>query len=107
VYPLVDRRVTRKACIAWLMSRGLEVPPKSACTFCPFKSINSWRELKRQGGPDWQEALKVDASIRDRRPKAALYVHPARLPLAEAVKIPEDMGAQQLELGCDGGVCWT
>ena len=107
VYPLVDRRMTREGCVAWLERHNLPVPPKSACTFCPFKSIESWRRMKQADGPDWQEALEVDATIRDKRPKAALFVHPYRLPLAEAVRIPEDQGASQLGFDqlCDGGHC--
>ena len=107
IYPLVDRRITRADCVAWLEEHGLPVPPKSACTFCPYKSIGAWKMMKRAGGQDWEEALAVDASIRDRRPKAALYVHPKRQPLAEAVSIPEDEGASQLgfEELCDGGYC--
>ena len=113
IYPLVDRRISRADCVTWLREHDLEVPPKSSCTFCPFRSIESWRVLKREGGPDWQEALEVDETIRDRRAKAELFVHPHRKPLAEAVTIPEDDGAKQLalELGleqpCDSGHCWT
>ena len=113
VYPLVDLRISRADCETWLRKHELEVPPKSSCTFCPFRSIDSWRELKREAGPDWQEALEVDATIRDKRPKAELFVHPYRRPLADAVAIPEDDGARQLlleivpEQPCDGGHCWT
>ena len=109
VYPLVDRRITREACVAWLQAHGLDIPPKSACTFCPFKSLSAWQELKRQGGPDWAEAIAVDEAIRWKREKHPLFVHPARKPLSAAVAIPEDVGAKQLELEipCDGGVCFV
>ncbi len=113
VYPLVERRITRATCTAWLQDHGLEVPPKSACTFCPFRSIASWQQLKRDGGDDWQEAELVDATIRDKRPKAELFVHPHRKPLAEAIHIPEDEGSRQLELAlelekpCDSGYCFV
>ncbi len=109
VYPLVERRISRADCIAWLEIHDLDVPPKSACTFCPYHSIKGWQELKRVGGPDWQRAVEVDLSIRDKRPAHTLYVHPARRPLAEAINIPEDHGAHQLELEmpCDSGLCFT
>ena len=110
-YPLVDRRLTRAACVAWLQEHDLDVPPKSACTFCPFRSLESWRILKRAGDSDWAEAVAVDRAIRSRRANQGyiLYVHPARRPLAEAVSIPEDVGAEQLafEMPCDGGACWV
>ena len=111
VYPLVDRRISRADCAAWLQAHGLDIPPKSACTFCPYHSLGAWKTLKRNGGPDWAEAVAVDGAIRDKRPKHELFIHPGRKPLAEAVKIPEDEGASQLELElevpCDGGVCFV
>ena len=109
VYPLVDRRITREGCVAWLQAHDLEAPPKSACVFCPFTSIGSWKRLKQEGGPDWEKALEVDAAIRHKRPGFVLGVHPARIPLAEAVHIPEDDGAHQMELDmpCDGGTCFV
>jgi len=111
VYPLVERRVTRADCKAWLQAHDLDVPPKSACTFCPYHSLGAWQELKRAGGADWEEAVAVDAAIRDKRPKADLFIHPGRKPLEEAVRIPEDVGAAQmqmdLEVPCDGGACFT
>lgn len=108
VYPLVDRGITRAGCVAWLEGHGLPVPPKSGCTFCPYRSLGRWRDLKRDGGPDWQEAVDVDAAIRDKRAAVSLYVHPGRRPLAEAVSIPEDFGASQLPLEpCDSGYCMT
>ena len=108
-YPLVDMRMTRGQCAQWLESRGLEIPPKSACTFCPYHSAGEWQRMKRAEGRDWEEALAADAAVRERRPGHLLYVHNSRLPLAEAVDIPEDRGEKQLELEmhCDSGHCFT
>ena len=107
VYPLVGMRMTRGDCINWLQNHGLEVPPKSSCTFCPFHTRNQWREMKRRGGPDWDEAVAADQEVRDMRDHHALYVHSLRKPLDEAVRIPEDQGSHQIEMEmpCDGGVC--
>jgi hypothetical protein len=112
VYPLVDRRMTRADCILWLQNHGLEVPGKSSCVFCPYKSLGAWRALKRNGGGDWEVAVGVDQNIRGRRPQhGPLFVHPHRRPLPEAVTIPEDEGASQLalefEVPCDGGHCFV
>tara|TARA_Y100000310_G_scaffold343552_1_gene451769 strand:+ start:3318 stop:4124 length:807 start_codon:yes stop_codon:yes gene_type:complete len=111
VYPLVDARISRADCVAWLESRGLDVPPKSACSFCPYHSQAYWKRLKRAGGPDWDHAVSADEVIRDKRPGHTLYVHPHRKPLPEAVKIPEDFGAYQLEFEveapCDSGYCFN
>ena len=106
-YPLVDRRITRADCVRWLGIHGLEVPAKSSCVFCPYQARQAWRDMKRQDGSDWAVAVQIDTDIRERRAKHLLYVHPARVPLAQAVRIPEDEGAHQLEMGCDGGVCFV
>ena len=108
-YPLVERRLTRRDCVSWLMTHGLDVPPKSACVFCPYHSLGYWKEMKAEGGQNWARAEAVDAAIRDHRPHHQLFIHSARRPLAQAVRIPEDQGAKQLEmdLPCDGGVCFV
>ena len=115
-YPLVDRRVRRIDCISWLEQNNLEVPPKSACVFCPYHPVKGWQELKRRGGSDWETAVLVDAEIRTPKNNAPmrdkLFVHAYRKPLAEAISIPEDEGAQQMMLGendptCDSGFCFA
>jgi hypothetical protein len=114
-YPLVDRRIRRTDCTAWLTAHDLDVPPKSSCVFCPYHNRVAWQELKRVGGDDWDHAVMVDEAIRDKRSKAAnlqLFIHPFRKPLAEAISIPEDVGAKQLMFGdgdptCDSGFCFT
>jgi hypothetical protein len=111
IYPLVDARISRANCVAWLESKGLEVPPKSSCTFCPYHSLETWRVLKRNGGPDWEEAVTVDAELRSEvfSEDLEMYLHPHNKPLSEAVDIPEDHGFQQLELEmpCDSGNCFV
>ena len=110
-YPLVEMRMTRGDCISWLSAHDLPTPPKSACVFCPFQSINTWKELKRAGGKDWEIALEVDEAIRAVRPPFDLFVHPARMPIADAVSIPEDSGFSQAAMfdgdGCESGYCFV
>ena len=111
VYPLVDRRLSRSYCVAWLEEHGLDIPPKSACTFCPYHNKDYWKKVKQAGGADWADAIAVDDGIREpgKGTKYQLFVHPSALPLEEAVRIPEDYGAKQLEMGipCDSGHCFV
>ena len=109
IYPLVDQRISRADCVAWLDAHGLDVPPKSACTFCPYHSPDHWKRLKQAGGADWDEAVTVDEAIRDKRPNHTLFIHRAGLPLEVAVRIPEDYGAKQMEMEipCDSGHCFV
>lgn len=111
-YPLIEAGMSRNDCINWLTAHGLQVPGKSSCVFCPYHNSGAWRELKRQNGPDWEDAVAVDEAIRYIRPPYPLFVHRARVPLREAVVIPEDFGAEQGNLfnlddvPCDSGVCF-
>jgi len=113
-YPLIDLGMSRRDCLDWLTAHDLPAPGKSSCTFCPFHNLGAWRAMKRAGGADWEEALAVDMAIRDTMLPGALYIHPKRVPLADAVVIPEDFGYTQLELlasddddaECDSGFCF-
>lgn len=109
VYPLIDLKMTRGDCIAWLRSHGLEVPQKSACVFCPYHSKTEWLKLKERGGADWHRAVEIDEKIRERRPNFRSYVHRSRLPLF-ALKSESDFGAKQGMLfndECDSGYCFS
>lgn len=108
-WPLIDKGMTRNDCINWLERHGLEVPGKSSCTFCPYHSKRAWQELKRQGGSDWDEAVRVDKAVRKARPPYDLYVHPARIPLIDVdLSTAEDRGQMPLwQQGCDSGACWN
>lgn len=113
-YPLLERGMSRADCLTWLTAHNLPSPGKSSCVFCPFLNRKAWQEMKRDGGADWQHAVEVDAAIRNVRPPGQLFVHPARVPLTEAVVIPEDTGYSQLDLlssddqnaECDSGHCF-
>jgi len=109
VFPLVDKRIRRSDCITWLEQHGLDVPPKSGCVFCPYNSQARWKETKKRGGADWEKAVAVDKAIRKRRPNYDFFVHTKAIPLEEAVRIPEDYGAKQMEMDipCDSGHCFV
>ncbi|HKT21541.1 MAG TPA: phosphoadenosine phosphosulfate reductase family protein [Nitrososphaerales archaeon] len=44
-YPLVDRRMTRKDCLKVVLDHGWPAPHKSACFYCPYQKLESWKEL--------------------------------------------------------------
>jgi len=104
-WPLIERRMTRLDCVTWLDRHGIEIPPKSACTFCPFHSTAEWRRIK-QTPEDWQEAITVDEAIRKVRPPYDLYLHPSRIPLVDVdLRSEADRGQLSLwDAECDG-VC--
>ena len=97
--------------MTWLERHDLPSPPKSACVFCPYMSIRSWKELKRNGGEDWSTAVRADGLLRNARDGYDLFIHRACIPLTEAVTIPEDSGFSQVAMfdgdGCESGYCFV
>jgi hypothetical protein len=97
-WPLIEKRMTREDCVNWLVSHELEVPPKSACTFCPFHNTDEWRRIKLNS-KDWNEALSVDSAFRNVRKDASVrtFVHPARIPLKD-VDLRNQVEKGQIEM---------
>ena len=105
-FPLVEKRITRSACVEWLEKNGLEVPPKSACVFCPYHGLNNWRQTKAVD-EDWQEAVRVDEEIRHVSNNGITnYLCSARVPLTDLdLSTPEERGQINWIDECSG-TCW-
>lgn len=105
-YPLFEKRITRVACQLWLERNGIEVPPKSACVFCPYHNKASW--IKTKSVPeDWQRALEVDECIRNMNTRDGRknYLSHYLKPLTELdLSTPEENG--QMNLFDCSGTCW-
>jgi hypothetical protein len=83
-YPLIDRRLTRADCLAWLVRHGFPRPPKSACTFCPYHSDRMWRDMQTQDPVSFADAVRVDDALRsgaDFLLTGVPYLHRQRIPL--------------------------
>jgi hypothetical protein len=48
VYPLVEEMITRRHCLEIIRDAGLDLPAKSSCWFCPYRSTGSQWALIRQ-----------------------------------------------------------
>lgn len=59
-YPLRDWGWTRSHCIEAIKGAGLEVPPKSACFFCPASKPEELRELSRKHPELFERALAME-----------------------------------------------
>ncbi len=98
-WPLIEARMTRADCLAWMEAHGYRRPPRSACVFCPFHSNREWRHLRDSDSTGWQDALTVDQLIRGgvRGTKERLYLHRSLRPLDE-VDLSTEQEHGQLEL---------
>ncbi|NDC18730.1 MAG: phosphoadenosine phosphosulfate reductase [Microbacteriaceae bacterium] len=111
-YPLLDLGMTRADCAAVIREAGLPVPPKSSCFFCPFHSLLTWSELRRDEPELFEKAAQLeDVLIQRRLNRNQPPVHLTRkqLPLREAIPIAQDslFHSDEMEGQCDGGVCFV
>ncbi|MEU3050822.1 phosphoadenosine phosphosulfate reductase [Streptomyces sp. NPDC006984] len=107
-YPLLDLGLRRSDCQAIIARAGLEIPPKSACWFCPLKPLGSWAELKRDRGELFDRACLLEDTLNARRSllgKDPVFLTRTGRPLAHAVSRAQD--ELPLDLGCDSGWCMT
>lgn len=107
-WPLIEREMTRLDCLAWLSKHGYPEPPKSACIGCPFHNQAMWQEMRDKAPDEFADAVAVDAALRQgnsRGIRAQEYMHPARVPLTEAVQAPLAAGTDatnHFENECEG-----
>ena len=102
-YPLIEKRMTRSACILWLGKNGIEVPPKSACIFCPYHNKAQWQIVKATES-DWELAKKVDELMRlhGKRPN---YLTAYLVPITELDLSTQEENGQMTFFDCSG-TCW-
>tara|TARA_Y100000401_G_scaffold48575_1_gene37759 strand:- start:1676 stop:2521 length:846 start_codon:yes stop_codon:yes gene_type:complete len=106
-YPLIYHNISRNDCVSFFKDNNFPVPVKSSCTFCPYHSNSYWKEVQRENGKAWEDAIKVDRQIRNsskKGEKEKLYLHFSCKPLEEI-----DFEDNQLEMfegfNCDEGYC--
>lgn len=79
-YPLIELGMGRSDCVEWLQDNNYSIPPKSACVFCPYRSIGSWAGLSEQ---DFERACAIDEQVRNKSSYGELFVHRSLKPLRQ------------------------
>lgn len=103
-YPLLELRMSRRDCIAWLEKRGIPVPPKSACFFCPYRSNLEWRRLQTEQPEQFAAAVEIDRLIRTTPSmRRSEYLHQKRVPLDTIDFANAEDNGQGFLSHCDGG----
>ncbi len=95
-FPLIDLKLTRDDCVKIIEDSGMEVPIRSACWHCPYRSINEWREMKDKFPHEFFRAKIMESKL------DGLYLHWDREPIEEVIR-SEDESINDM---C-GGYCWT
>ena len=107
-YPLIEAGMSRRDCLEWWKARYDQPLERSACIGCPYQSRRRWVETKHRWPDLFAEAVEIDSNMRDKLAFAKEpYLHPRRLPLAEAVNLDRaELGADQRPDGfgneCEG-----
>jgi hypothetical protein len=88
-FPLLENDISREDCKKIINEAGLEVPHRSKCFFCPFQTIQEWKEL-RMNHPDlFCKAEKLEARNREYRlskGKKPLYLYGNKRSLKSVVE---------------------
>lgn len=95
--------------------RGLKVPPKSSCFFCPFHDIEYWFHIYNTQPMEWELCCILDDSIRDYQTQnetlrsGPFFLYRGLIPLREIDFDKErGIGKEAMLLGgCDTGFCMT
>lgn len=106
-YPLIDLRMSRADCLKLVAEARLPQPPKSSCWFCPFKSMNQWRDQRREQPDLFEKSVALEKTLnatRDRIGKDHVWLSGALRPLEQAVGLQAKMDFDQDD-NCDGGYC--
>ncbi len=96
-FPLLDERMSRGDCHAWLKRAGWDAP-KSACIGCPYRSDEMWRSLTET---EMNDAIEVDAAVRNHWPnlRAQAFLHRSVKPLSD---VSFDRGRDLFQDECEG-----
>lgn len=94
--------MTRSDVVNFLRKNNLPIPPKSACTFCPYQSDREWLDLKQNDPEEWEMLVELDRKIRNSTKKGVknhIYLHDSLLPL-DQVKFQENQ--TEIREECEG-----
>ena len=84
-FPLLDGGFSRNHCRTYLSYHQLQIPHRSSCTCCPYRSNHEWNILKTLDPTNWEAACDLDEAVRDLgRPGTQLFLHASRTPLSLA-----------------------
>ena len=104
-FPLYDMGMSRADCVKWLEDYGVpHETPRSACTFCPYRSNAEWKRLKETDPESFAQAVATDRAIRDKRSRCTqgmrnlMWLHRSCKPLEEINfdANPKDLPGQSL-----------
>lgn len=111
-YPLLRLEVRRRDALRIIADAGLPEPPRSACFFCPFHSLDEWRRLKREQPDLFTKSVELERMLIDRQARQGKrpvwltrYATPLDQVVADQLVLDGDHGTA--DAPCDSGHCFT
>jgi hypothetical protein len=112
-YPLLRLGIRRQDALNIIEASGLPRPPRSACWFCPFHSLDEWRRLKRDEPELFDHAIRIEEMLNERQAsmgRESIWLTRYARPLDEVVDdqmvlAVDDPGSA--DATCDTGHCFT
>jgi len=109
-WPLIEQMMSRHDCQVWFEENYPGRPlSRSACIGCPYRSNNSWRQMRDSDIVSWDDATQFDHALRSGkrnafRLKSPVYLHNSLTPLDE-VDLATETDRGQLDMfgeECEG-----
>lgn len=108
-WPLIDLKMTRDDCFAWMARHSYPMPPRSSCVFCPFHSDEEWLRLKNEEPHEFARAVQFEKDIhaayaKQNALRGTPYLHTTCVPL-DLVKFkhdPKNAVVDQFGNECEG-----
>lgn len=108
IWPLIEKRMTRSDCLAWMRSMRFPEPPRSACIYCPYHSDSEWMRLKAESPEEFAEAAlfeqKIHALAGQQEALVGLpYLHRSCVPLDKInFQVQEQFDMWDMRGECEG-----
>jgi hypothetical protein len=88
-WPLIERKIRREDCLAWMQAHGYPKPPRSACVYCPFHSNAEWRRLRDEEPAEFARAVQFEQDLQQVKRnsdnlKGVPFLHDSLVPLSDA-----------------------
>lgn len=109
IWPLIEARMSRHDCIAWMEKNGYPKPPRSACVFCPFHNNHEWRRLKTEEPEAFENAVKFERDLQAAKANSeninsTPFLHRSCIPL-DQIDFSTDIDRGQGELNLFNNEC--
>lgn len=112
-YPLLRLNLRRRDALKVIAESGLPQPPRSACWFCPFHSLDEWRNLRREYPELFDKSVALERMLNERRDRLErdhVWLTRFARPLDEVVHDQLTLGDDDpgsADAPCDSGHCFT